>query len=58
MGGVPTIIERDSYAPDAVGASFGFSIVSTRIGVDGRAFIYVGEPGAGDNGRVHVYSIR
>ncbi|MGC6416429.1 MAG: putative metal-binding motif-containing protein [Bradymonadia bacterium] len=58
VGGVPTIIERDSYAPDAVGASFGFSIVSTRIGVDGRAFIYVGEPGAGDNGRVHVYSIR
>ncbi|MEE2755570.1 MAG: putative metal-binding motif-containing protein [Myxococcota bacterium] len=58
VGGVPSVVERTRFAPDGVGRSFGFSVAVTRKGPDGRAWMYVGEPDRGDNGAVHIYSIR
>ncbi|MBV72039.1 MAG: hypothetical protein CMH52_11990, partial [Myxococcales bacterium] len=58
VGGVPSVVERTRFAPNGAGRSFGFSVVVTRNGANGRALMYIGEPDRGDNGAVHVYSIR
>ncbi len=54
----PEIDQRIPVSLPNATDSFGFSMAISRRTADGRSLMYVGEPGAGDRGKVHLFWVR